>query len=166
MTFADLVAGEAVFLDANTFIYYLGPHPVLGTVCGQLVQRIENQDLQGFTSTHVLGEVAHRLMIFEAMTVGGWVLGKVRQRLRQQPAVLQQLTRFRTGVETILQSKIQILTAPPTLLANALALCQQHGLLVNDALIVALMQTHGLTKIASEDADFDRVTGLTRYGPV
>jgi predicted nucleic acid-binding protein len=39
-------------------------------------------------------------------------------------------------------------------------------LLINDALIVALMQANGLSKIASDDRDFDRVPGLTRYGPV
>ena len=33
-------------------------------------------------------------------------------------------------------------------------------------MIVAVMQTHGLTNLASNDADFDRVSGLTRYAPV
>jgi len=37
--------------------------------------------------------------------------------------------------------------------------------LVGDALIVAVMQAKGLTLIASNDADFDRVPGLTRYTP-
>jgi hypothetical protein len=36
----------------------------------------------------------------------------------------------------------------------------------NDAITVALMQAHGLNKIASSDADFDHVPGLTRYAPV
>jgi predicted nucleic acid-binding protein len=165
MTFVDLVAGDAVFLDANPFIYHLSPHPVLGTACSHLMQRIENRDLQGFTATHVLGEVAHQLLIAEAVAAGGWVLGKVKLRLKQQPAVLQQLTRFRTSVETVLQSQVQVLTIPPGLISMALALSQQHGLLVNDALIVAVMTAHGLTKIASHDADFDRVPGLTRYAP-
>jgi predicted nucleic acid-binding protein len=39
------------------------------------------------------------------------------------------------------------------------------GLLSNDALIVAVMQASGLTKLASNDADFDRVPGITRYAP-
>jgi len=30
---------------------------------------------------------------------------------------------------------------------------------------VALMRQHGLTRLASHDADFDRLTGLTRYAP-
>jgi len=66
MIFADLLAGESVFLDANILIYHFGPHPTLGAACHQFVQRIEAQDLLGFTSTHVLGEVAHQLMIVEA----------------------------------------------------------------------------------------------------
>ena len=45
-------------------------------------------------------------------------------------------------------------------------ICQQTGLLINDALIVALMQANRLTKLASHDADFDRVPGITRYAPV
>src|SRR5205823_763110 len=134
--------------------------------CAQLIQRIENREVQGFTTTHVLGEVAHRLMIFEAMTVAGWVPGKVKQRLKQQPSVLQNLSRFRTAIETVLQSQVQVLPLPPTLLASAVLLSQQHGLLINDALIVATMQAHGLSKIATEDADFDRVPGLTRYAPL
>lgn len=35
-----------------------------------------------------------------------------------------------------------------------------------DALIVAVMQHHCLTNLASNDADFDRVSGITRYAPV
>ena len=30
MTFADISAGEAVFVDANIFIYYFRPDPTLG----------------------------------------------------------------------------------------------------------------------------------------
>jgi predicted nucleic acid-binding protein len=165
MTFADLLAGDAVFLDANVFIFHFGPDPALGPACAQLIQRIENQEVRGFTTTHVLGEVAHRLMVFEASTVAGWVPGKVRQRLKQQPGVLQSLSRFRTAVETVLQSRVQVWTLAPSLLANAVVLSQQQGLLINDALTVAIMQANGLSKIATEDADFDRVPGLTRYAP-
>jgi predicted nucleic acid-binding protein len=149
MIFADLLAGESVFLDANTLIYYFGPHPTFGAACSQLTRRIETRQLPGFTSTHVLGEVAHQLMIAEASALPGWSPGKVRQRLRQQPGVLQKLIRFRTAVETVLQSSIQVLTIAPPLLATAAALSQQQGLLTNDALIVAVMQANGLTRIAS-----------------
>jgi predicted nucleic acid-binding protein len=66
MTFADLQAGDALFVDANTLVYHYAAHAVFGTACTQLLRRIENQDLIGFTSTAVLGEAMHRLMTTEA----------------------------------------------------------------------------------------------------
>ena len=72
MTFADLPAGASVFVDANTLVYHFQPHPVLGAACTDLVERIERQELTGFTSTHVLSEVAHRLMTLEACLLFSW----------------------------------------------------------------------------------------------
>jgi predicted nucleic acid-binding protein len=37
--------------------------------------------------------------------------------------------------------------------------------LTDDALVVAVMQHHHLTVLASLDDDFDRVPGLMRYAP-
>ena len=69
-------------------------------------------------------------------------------------------------MEQIAQSRLQILTITPVILVGAVALCQQLGLLTNDAVTVALMQAHGLTNIATSDTDFDRVPGITRYAPI
>ena len=164
MTFADLLGGERLFRDANPMVYHFGAHPALGPACTQLLRRIENQELAAFTSTHVLSEAAHHLMTLEAATRFGWT-SKVVQHLKQQPTAIQQLSAFRQAVEKVPQLGIQVLTVPPDLIATAAALSQQHGLLSNDALIVAVMQANGLTRLASNDADFDRVPGLTRYGP-
>lgn len=165
MTFAQLVAGCSVFLDTNTLVYYFQPHRVYGPACQQLVQRIEQGQILGSTSTHVLGEMAHRLMTLEASTWQGWTSGKVAQKLRKQPAAVQKLSHFQSAVDSILQSRIQVLAIPLSLLSTATSLCRQIGLLFNDALIVAAMQQHGLTNLASNDPDFDRVPGVTRYAP-
>jgi predicted nucleic acid-binding protein len=165
MIFADVPAGALLFLDANILVYHFEPHPVFGPACNQLIQSIENDQVRGLTSTHVLSEVAHRLMAMEASLLPGWSAGKVVQRLRQQPAVLQSLTGFRSAVETVLQSRIEVWTIAPALIAAAATVSQQTGLLSNDALIVAVMQNHGLTNLASNDSDFDHVHGLTRYAP-
>jgi predicted nucleic acid-binding protein len=163
MIFTDLVAGDAVFVDANTFTYHFEPHAVWGPPCADLLQRIENGELAGFTSTHTLGEVSHRLMTIQASSLFGWAFAGIGNRLRTHPAEVQKLSAFRQAIDSILQSKLQVLTITPTLLATAAALSQQLGLLTNDALIVAVMQAHGLSKIASDDTDFDRVPGLIRY---
>src|SRR5262245_51118491 len=165
MTFADLVAGDALFVDANTLTYHFQPHPVWGPPCTDLLRRIENQELVGSTSTPVLSEVSHRLMTIQASALFGWPFVGIGNRLRTNPTTVQQLTAFRQAIDRLLQSNFRVLTIPPPLLASAAALSQQIGLLTNDALIVAVMQANGLTRLASHDADFDRVPGLTRYAP-
>jgi predicted nucleic acid-binding protein len=103
VTFAGLLAGDAVFVDANTFLYHLAPDPVLGPPCSQLLQRIENQELTGFTSLHLLGEVAHKMMTLEASALFGWPLTGMANRLRRHPAEVQRLTAFRQAIERLVQ---------------------------------------------------------------
>lgn len=166
MTFANLAAGDQVFVDANTFTYHFEPHVRFGSACPQLLQRIEQRQLVSYTSSHVITEVSHRLMTIEAHNLLGWPLAGIGNRLRTNPLEVRKLNLFRTSVEKLLQGNVQVLAVTPALLAAGIALSQQIGLLTNDGLIVAVMQAHGLTKIASNDTDFDRVPGLTRYAPL
>jgi predicted nucleic acid-binding protein len=165
MTFADLVAGDAVFVDANPFVFHCTLDPVFGPACTDLLDRIGLGQLTAFTSTHVLTEVAHRLMTLEAARLLGRPHGSMVQFLKTHPAEIQRLTGFRQAIEDLCVSSLRILVIPATLVPTGVAVSQQYGLLSNDALTVAIMQAHGLTKLASHDADFDRVPGITRYAP-
>ena len=51
MTFANLAAGEAIFLDANPFVYHFVSDPRYGAACSQLLQCIENQEIRGLRRT-------------------------------------------------------------------------------------------------------------------
>jgi predicted nucleic acid-binding protein len=163
MTLDQVPAGAHVFIDSNILVYHFQPHPGFGPLCHRL--SIERQDIEGYTSTNLLGELAHRLMVIEAGALPGWAGGRVLNRLKQQPGVVKQLTLFQTAVDTVLQSKIRVFAVPPVLVSTAVALSRQHGLLTTDAVILALMQAHRLTHLASHDAHFDSVPGLTRYVP-
>ncbi len=165
MTFGDLVTGDVLFVDANPLVYHFTMDVLYGGACSQLLQRIENGDIQGFTSTHVVTEMAHRIMTIEAIGAFTWTVAGIARRMRMHPAQVQQLAGFRTAVERLLQSRIQVLTIPPPLVATGTMLSRQTGLLSNDALIVAVMQANGLSKLASSDDDSDRVPGLSRYAP-
>jgi predicted nucleic acid-binding protein len=165
MTLDQVPTGAHVFVDSNILVYHFQPHPGFGLMCHRLLERIERQDIEGSTSTNLLGELGHRLMVIEAGALPGWTGGKVLNRLKQQPSVVKQLTLFQTAVESVLQSTIRVLTIPPVLVSTAATLSRQNGLLTNDAVILALMQAHGLTHLASHDAHFDSVSAITRYAP-
>src|SRR5260370_1331195 len=144
MILADLLNGASVFVDANTLVYHFQPHPVFGPACTDLVERIEHQELVGYTSTHVVCEMAHRLMTLEACATFGWPYTGIAPRMRKHPSQVQTLTRFRQAIQEVPRYGIRVLTIDPGLLDVAAALTQQTGLLTNDALIVAVMQLHNV----------------------
>src|SRR5437899_3896012 len=165
MTFTDIPAGASIFLDANTLIYHFTNDPKYGRACTQLVKQVELQQLHGFTSAHVLGDVAHRLMTLEAVNLPGWTYPGIAARLRKHHAEIPKLSVFRQAIARIPLLGIQVLPITFVLVQSATLLSQQYELLTGDTLIVAAMHNHGLSSVATADADFDRVPGITRYAP-
>jgi predicted nucleic acid-binding protein len=164
MTFADLARGASLFVDANIFVFHFQPHALFGSSCTDLLKRVELQEFTGYTSTHVLSEVAHRLMTLEASVRFGWPT-KIVDRLKQNPAAVQQLVHFRSALQQVPQMGIQVLAIATPLVDAAAGISQSTGLLTNDAMVAAVMRANGLTNLASNDGDFDRVPGLARYAP-
>ena len=163
MTFDQIPAGASLFIDANTFVYYFSPHAKFGRPCTELLQRSQRQEIAGTTSIDVLSDVAHRMMTIEAMTQQGWPAAGIAQRLRKHPLIIQSLSLFRHAVDDVPGFGVRVVVPPASIVSSAAAISQQHGLLSGDALIVATMHHFAITLIASHDADFDRVPGLTRY---
>jgi predicted nucleic acid-binding protein len=166
VTFDDLPAGLAVFLDANCLVYEATADPTYGPACKRLLERIENKELSGYTSAHVLAEMAHRLMTIEVAARLSRPLTGMANWLRRHPAEIQHCKSYRQAIDALAAIPLTILSVNGSLVSRAADLSIQLGLLTNDALIVAVMQDSGLNALASLDADFDRVPGITRYAPV
>jgi len=165
MIFADLHPGDAIFVDANPLIYHFTNHPKYGLACTALVERIERKEIEAFTSSHCLADVAHRVMTIEAMVRSSWPAAGLAGRLKKHHAEIPKLNLYQQATVKVGQLGIRVLpvSGPLVLVANGFS--QQFELLTGDALVVAVMHQHGLTKLASEDADFDRVSAITRYAP-
>ncbi len=165
MTFDDLRNGDAVFVDANTLIYHFTNHAKYGTACTHLIERIELQELAGFTSSHCLADVAHRIMTIEAMGRMGWPYSGLAARLKKHHVEIRKLSLYQQAAAQVGQLGIHVLPISEQFVLAATRLSQQFELLTGDALIVAVMQANALLRLASEDGDFDRVPGITRYAP-
>src|SRR5439155_10381800 len=120
----------------------------------------------GWTSIHLLPEIAHKMMTTEANARLGWPFAGMANRLRRNPVEVQKLTSHRLAIDRVAHSRVQVLPFVVTHVLAATAVSQQLGMLTNDALSIAIMQANGLSKIASHDTDFDRVPGITRYSPI
>ncbi len=88
MRLADLQDGDRVFIDANIFIYHCGGR---SQECKVLLERCARRDLLAYTSTPILAEVLHRLMVAEAIAKGLVTAKTAVRKLREQPELVKQL---------------------------------------------------------------------------
>jgi predicted nucleic acid-binding protein len=161
---AALPSGSRVFIDANIFIYHFTQTPLTGA-CTKLLQRVEVGDIEGITSVVTLAEVAHRLMILEAIQVHGFSSRMAVRKLKENPVLVQQLSRYRVVTETVPAFNVVVETINSTHLRTAQDLSATIGILTNDSLTAAVMQSLAITDIASNDPDFSLVPALTVWQP-
>src|SRR5262245_20238907 len=109
MIYSDIVAAARVFVDESPFIHHFEPNAAFGPAATDLLERIENQEITGVTTTHIISEVAHRLMTIEAMQAFGWKSSGIALRLRNHPAEVRTLKRFHQAIQEILLFNVHVL---------------------------------------------------------
>ena len=95
MLLDQIAAGSRVFIDSTIFIYHFTG---ASADCKQFLERCEGGDLKGVTSVVVLAEVAHRLMMVEAVSRGSLTTGNVVRKLRAKPELVARLETYREQV--------------------------------------------------------------------
>jgi predicted nucleic acid-binding protein len=83
-----LLDGHSVFIDANIFIYHFGGRSLQ---CKAFLERCARRELLGYTSTPVLAEVLHRLMVAEAIMKGLVTAKTAVRKLAETPDLVKQL---------------------------------------------------------------------------
>ncbi len=166
MNFEAIPAGESVFVDANVFVYDFTPVGSYGPPSKALLKRFETRELRGFTSSLVMHDAAHRAMTLEACQSFGWPYAGIGRRLKNNPTEVQKLARFRRMLDAILAIGVEVLDVKAQHVLLAADISRAHGLLSGDALLVAMMQSHGIVNLASGDEDFDRVPDIVHYTPL
>jgi predicted nucleic acid-binding protein len=162
LTLERVPPATRIFLDSTIFIYHAtGASPE----CRVLLERCESGDVSGITSVVVLAEVAHRLMMIEAVATG-LVSGKdVVKKLRARRDIVGRLHVYQEQVERIPLMGVDVLPLEVGTLLRSADLRRQYGLLVNDSLVVAAARGAGVAHLASADPDFERVKELKLYQP-
>jgi predicted nucleic acid-binding protein len=162
LTLESVSAATRIFLDSTIFIYHAtGASPQ----CRGLLERCEAGEVAGVTSVVVLAEVAHRLMMIEAVAAG-LVTGKdVVKKLRSKPDVVGRLHVYQEQVERIPLMGVDVMPLDLGTLLRSAHFRRQYGLLVNDSLVVAAARGAGVAHLASADPDFGRVKELKLYQP-
>jgi len=162
MALNEIASGSATFIDANILIYHFAGQ---SEQCSSFLARVERADLHGFTSQVGLLEVAHRLMMLEAIEQGGSLKSSPAARLAGQPQVVKRLSKYYFSVASIARMGVEILSLPTDFVAASQEFRQAYGLLVNDSLVPMHMRQAGLSVLVSADEAFDNLPGIRRFAP-
>lgn len=126
-------SNSSIFIDSNIFIYhFLG----ISESCTNFLEKIELGDSDGYTSTVVLAEVLHRLMIAEAVEIYGIEPKKAVKHLKQNPELIPKLEKCETAINNIPEFKVKILTVTVESIFQSRSLRKDYGVMTNDWLKV------------------------------
>lgn len=162
MALTEIADGDAVFVDANVFIYHFTGR---SDDCSILLERVESGRVRGFTGQVSVLEVAHRLIVLEAAERGLTPAANPAARLAGRPELVRELSKYYFSVLSIDRLGFDILPLPIDFLTASQEFRQRYGLLVNDSIVPALMRQAGLSILASADAAFDRIPEIRRFAP-
>lgn len=162
MTFDKIPPDAQVFVDANIFIYHFEAQSI---ECRNLLERCGRRDLVGHTSTFILAEVAHRLMVAEAIEKNLVTAKGAVRKLAEKPELVRKLERYNDNIKQIGQMNIVISSLTPNIFAASETVRKDLGLLTNDALVIATMRELRITNLISADEGFARVKEIQLYSP-
>lgn len=155
--------GSDVLIDANIFVYGLTNQ---SKQCKNFLTRCSNEQVFGITLFEVINNATHTFMLAEARDKGLFAAPeKARRFLEKNPAEVKKLTAYWTNTERLLALNLILLPCEEQIVRGAQAVRIASGFLTNDSVIVATMQEYGISKIATHDAMFDTVVGLSVFRP-
>ena len=155
--------GSEVLIDANIFVYGITNQ---SPQCKNFLTRCSNEQVFGITLFEAVNNATHRFMLAEAKQKNLFTAAdKTRKYLEKNPDEVKKLTAYWTDTERLLALNLIFLPCEEKILTGAQNVRLQSGLLTNDSVIVATMREYGLSNIATHDAMFDSVVGLSVFRP-
>jgi len=139
---SSIPSNAKVLFDTNIFVYSALDHPEYGESCTQAFQKVESKEIKGYAPTIVLNELLHRLMIAEV--------------------IKKELARNTREVLELLKHDKSIIPS--------LNICWEEfdkifASLSSDAYIASFAKVYGITNIATNDPDFERVKWIKVWKP-
>jgi Predicted nucleic acid-binding protein, contains PIN domain len=153
--------GSNVFIDANIFVYGLSRQ---SAQCISLLERCSREELTGITLFEIVSEATHRFMLAEA-TARGLIPQASAGHLRRRFKAIASLTDYWQETERILNLNLLFIATDESIVRAAQNERQHALLLTNDSMIAACMRNYGISHLATNDRDFERVSGITVFEP-
>lgn len=162
MLLEEVPAHTKVFIDSNVFIYHFLNVSESYT---NFLESAEREDIDAYTSTIVLAEVMHRLLIAEVVEKYDVEPRGAVRFLKENPEVIPTLEKCEDAVEKIPEFGVRILQVTMEAIFKSRELRRRYLLMTNDSLNLYVMRANQLYDIATNDGDFERVEDVRVWKP-
>jgi len=105
------------------------------------------------------------MMLEAAQVLAGIQRRDLVKYLKSHPELVKELPAHRSIPDKVSSFNLKIVSPDITTLARSQEIKKEYGLLSNDALLVYIMKDTGLTNLASNDSDFERLDFIRLYRP-
>lgn len=161
----EIPDGAVCLVDSNIFYYALVSTPGVSEHCLSILNRAVAGKISIAASVPILSDTLHKVMISEVAQLSRRGRAGLIAYLGKHPEIITRLVEYPQALDRLSVVPMNVLSIDEQLLREASGLAVLHGLLTNDALIVALMHRHGLIYLVTNDDDFDRVPDITIWKP-
>jgi len=163
MTRSALSRGLEVFIDSNIFTYHLSGHEIFGESCRDFLRQVERKEYRGYVNDIIISEVLLNFLKSELLRLRGIAPYRVAREIKRDPSLIE-LVDF--DAVTMLFDELDLnISFIGFECVEVTMLMEKYNLLPNDAMHLATMEKYGLTNIATNDSDFERVDWIKVWKP-
>ena len=162
----EIDTGTTIFIDANIFLYEILDHWKYAEPCNSFLEHVNMGKYHAVMSVLVCNEVFHRVMIAEVVERYGIEPKSAVNYLKKNWEVVRELNKAYDAMLNIdAIENLEIVEIDREVYDIALEYSKKYGLLSNDAVHLATIKKHGITNIATNDRDFERIEWLNIWKP-
>ena len=163
MNLDDISTGSLCVVDTNVLIY---AEQGVSPQAQRFVRRCSSGEIKAVLPQTVWQELAHKLMMAEAMMRGLTSGGNPAARLAAKPDAVRSLTLYRAKVKSLLDLGFGFEPCQlDDLTERAFALQERYGLLTNDSVVLAVALRLKADALVSSDKAFRSIAELDVYYP-
>ncbi len=163
MSLDDIPAGSRCVVDTNVLMY--AEHGA-SAQAQRFIRRCADGEVGGVLPQTVWHELAHKLMLAEAQSRGLVSGGNPAAKLAARPEAIRSLTLYRAKVKSLRDLGFGFESCQfADLTERAFALQEKHGLLINDAVVLAIALRLKVDCLVSSDKAFRGVREIALYYP-
>jgi len=163
MKLKGIQRSSKVFIDSNIITYHLSGHNIFGGASRNFLKDVERGEYESYINDVALSEVLLNFIKSELFRLRGIKPHRVVREIKRDPSLIG-LVNFDAVTKLFENLRVEILPVEYKC-KELVEFISGYFLLPNDALHVATMKRYGITNIATNDPDFERVGWIKVWKP-